>query len=132
MRFDRCPFCVSGEIVVDTDAVRSWEPPATKIGEVVINHTPDQPIVRFLPHPELLRPCPHLIYALVDVDCGTGPRCERSVTLSWLHPWLLEGVSQFSRFYDMWECVVEPSDRTCIPTVPHRIRRPSPDFSSPG
>ena len=127
MQFNRCPYCRDGasKIVVDTDAVPIWKPPRTKTEEIVINHFPDQPIVRFLPHRELAQPCPHLLYLLVDVDAGTGQQPEQSLTLTWLHPWLLYGIRTFSRFYDLWEAVVEPGDPSYVPSTPHQVRQPA-------
>ena len=127
LHFHKCPFCrrAGSKIAVDTVAALSWQPPKLRVPELMINRIPSQPVVSFMPRREIVRPCDHLVYLLLDLEHKTGLRRKKALTLTWLHPRFLEGAPPFDKFGDMWETVVDKDDAADMLVTPFEVEQPT-------
>jgi hypothetical protein len=142
LRVFRCPYCRHGrgDVHVDVPAAVAWKPPSD--AEVVIGKV-QQPVVVFRPGVVEARPCPHLLYLLLDVNQVAGDRRLGTKTFLWTHPWFDEnkGEDDFASdlfFQDVFDHHAMPRARDerpvaqrFHPSVPYQVRRLWPEDNQP-
>ena len=131
--FHRCSFCRrgTGRIFVDTKQAVQWKPPPSR--DIAIGKTPDQPVVLF--QPRVAKPCPHVIYLLVDVNLLYGAEHRSDTTFTWVNPWFDANDPARTAMNLLWDEVVDPwylgEPSLYRPSIPFDIRRPSREIRRP-